>query len=131
MRHICYTLVTLSLSTLATLFLHNIGNQKCATFVTLWLHFPFPHLHSTSGTLSYTTLVIKNASPLLHFHCTLLVQTFTTHFPNYLSTIHKACPKPLFSFCSSGHPLQLLSQGPLLLKDPKRGSGSTPSVMEG
>ncbi len=79
----------------------------------------------------YTTLVIKNASPLLHFHCTLLVQTFTTHFPNYLSTIHKACPKPLFSFCSSGHPLQLLSQGPLLLKDPKRGSGSTPSVMEG
>src|SRR6266704_3671100 len=87
MRHICYTLVTLSLSTLATLLLHNIGNQKCATFTTL--------------------------------------------FPNYLSTIHKACPKPLFSFCSSGHPLQLLSQGPLLLKDPKRGSGSTPSVMEG
>src|SRR6266568_2233983 len=53
--HTCYTFTTQHFPTLATLFLHNIGNQKCATFVTLWLHFPCPHLLH----FSYTTLVIK------------------------------------------------------------------------
>src|SRR6266702_4586988 len=95
MRHTCYTLDTFSLSTLPTLLLHNICNQKCATFATLWLHNHFPHFHSTFATLFlhnignqkcatlatlwinfpcplllhfyYTTLVTKNAPHLLHF----------------------------------------------------------------
>src|SRR6266702_404569 len=71
MRHICYTLATLQLPTLATLFLPNIVKQKCATFVTLWLHFPCPHLLH----FYYTTLVIKNAPHLLHFG-----YTFLSHF---------------------------------------------------
>jgi hypothetical protein len=87
MRHMCYTLATLSIptphvhfcytflshtlttpfaNTLATLsnptphvhfcytFLYHtlttpFGNQKCVTFITLWLHFAFPHCDYTFG----------------------------------------------------------------------------------
>src|SRR6266704_1692295 len=107
MRHFCYTFVTLSFSTLATLFLHNIGNQKCATFVSLWLHFPFPHLHSTSGTLSYTILVIKNAQHLLHFGYTLSY-TYIPHLVHYIGnqkcitsaalSLYSACPNFHYTF---------------------------------
>src|SRR6266702_4655786 len=114
MRHTCYTLDTFSLSTLPTLLLHNICNQKCATFATLWLHNHFPHFHSTFATLflhnignqkcatlatlwihfhfphllhfSYTTLVIKNAPHLLHFGYTTISHTWCPLFLHFSYT---------------------------------------------
>src|SRR6266702_3246613 len=84
MRHICYTLVTLSLSTLATLFLHNIGNQKCATFATL-CYTTISHTCYTLDTLSLSTL----ATLLLHNIGNQKCATFATlllhnHFPHLL-----------------------------------------------
>src|SRR6266568_3038522 len=128
MRHICYTFATQPFPTLATLFLHNIGNQKCATFVTLWLHFPcphllhfsyttlviknaplwlhfpFPHLHSTSGTLSYTILVIKNSQHLLHFGYTLSY-TYIPHLVHYIGNQKciTSAALSLYSACPNFH----------------------------
>src|SRR6266571_3641879 len=111
MRHICYTLATQPLPTLATLFLHNIGNQKCATFATLcytflshnwcplWLHFPFPHLVSTFATLllhiignqkcaTFVTLWLHNHFPhLLHFSYTTLVIKNAPHLLHFGYTL--------------------------------------------
>src|SRR6266702_700237 len=86
MRHTCYTLDTLSLSTLATLLLHNIGNQKCATFATLWLHNHFPHFHSTLATLflhnignqkSATLATLWLHFPFPHLHSTSGTLSYT------------------------------------------------------
>jgi hypothetical protein len=69
--HFAYTFATLICHTLATLFLDfsqtlttPFANQKCATFVTLWLHFAFPH-----HIYICATLLLHLSFP--HFHHTI------------------------------------------------------------
>jgi hypothetical protein len=94
-----HTTCTLLLHFLSHTLTTQFANQKCATFVTLWLHFAFPHLDYTFGgpkmrhicytlatlcfpTLSPHHLLIKNAPHLLHSPYTLLSHTLTTLLAN-------------------------------------------------
>ena len=57
-----------------------LGNEKCATFVTLWLHFGFPHHNCTTGSQKCATFATLLATlplptPQLHFGYTLVHHT--------------------------------------------------------
>jgi len=97
MRHICHTLATLSIPTphvhfCYTFLYHTLttpfGNQKCVTFITLWLHFAFPHCDYTFGSpkmrhICYTLATLCFPTPHLH-----LCYTFATLFFPTLSLHH-------------------------------------------
>jgi hypothetical protein len=103
--HFAYTFATLICHTLATLFLDfsqtlttPSGNQKCATFVTLWPHSVFPHHMYTFATLFFPTLwlhhlLIKNAPHLSHFGYTFHSHTTCTLL------LHFSFPHSHYTIC--------------------------------
>jgi hypothetical protein len=92
MRHMCYTLATLSIPTphvhfcytfFPTLLTTPFANQKCATFVTLLLDFSVPHCHYTFGSLKmrhicYTLATLWFPTPHVHF-CYTFFPTLSLH----------------------------------------------------
>jgi hypothetical protein len=96
--HFAYTFATLICHTLATLFLDfsqtlttPSGNQKCATFVTLWPHSVFPHHMYTFATLSFPHFDCTFGSPKMRHMCytlaTLSIPTPHVHFCYTFATL--------------------------------------------
>jgi hypothetical protein len=93
-RHICYTLATLSFPTphvwlcytfLSHALTKSFANQKCATFATLWLHSPFPHSCYTFGSpkmrhICYTFPTLCFPTPHVHFCYTFFLTLSLHHF---------------------------------------------------
>jgi hypothetical protein len=89
--HICYSFLSHTSH-------HTFANQKCATFVTLWLHSAY---HTTSTLFLYTFLSHTSSHTFANQKCATFVTLWlhstlppfsTTHFLHFATLIDFPCP---------------------------------------